>query len=183
MISSLFQKTLKSISIVMEIPEFEIIKPNRNRKFVIARAILVAQLRKKGWAWQQISRALNIHHSTAIYHYQKYYDDYEYNILFRFLATQVNNNLNGVDFLTMSDLNDFIIKSLNSNNYYNQQDKTAQSILTYLVFTQCGYPYNMIPKRFLAWNILSFVDKHFINQMYNQVKVFVNAPRISEKAS
>lgn len=172
---------LSAVAKVLEIPTQEILRPNRHRLFVIARSIVITQLRKRGCAWQQISSVFNIHHSTAIHHYKKYQDEYDYNLLFRFLVIQVSNCLSNNEYQKLSDLSNYILEVLNLNKYFKQQSGYIKSAFAYTIFSRCGYSHKIFPKIFLPLNMLTVVDEVFITQIFKQITEFVDAQRLPER--
>lgn len=179
----MYNELLKAVADVLEIPEESIPLKNRKSLYVMARTIIITQLRIRGWAWQRIARLFNLHHSSVIHCYNKYQDDYDYNLLFRFVVSQVQNYLTNKAFLKLSDLTTIIYDTLNHNKYYKYQNGLIRNMMAYTVFYRCGYSNSNFPQYFVKINVLTMLDEKFISQVHNQITEFVDAQRISESAS
>lgn len=174
---------LTAMATVLEIPAESIFRKNRKGIYVMARTIMITQLRRSGWAWQKIARFFNLHHSSVIHCYHKYQDNYDYSLLFRFIVHQVQNYLANKPYLKRSDLTALIYSKLKQNKYYKTQIGVVRSVMAYSVFYRCGYANSTFPHKFVKINMLTMLDEQFIGEIYNQITEFVDVKSISARVS
>jgi len=170
----------KAVSEVLKISEEQILDKNRQYLNEMARTIVSFYLYSWDYTFQQIADVFEMHHATIIHHCKKYNNEYQNNLLFKFITDNVSKYLKFEYHNTIDDLTAIIDYLLEQSKYLEYKTEAQVKLIAFAIYKRCGYSTASPTKSALSFFYLTETDEKFIDGIYNEIKEYVDAQGLSK---